>query len=116
MCNFFRDPARYYATQCHNPRSDLYKTGFKSSTRLAEKKVKKFQCDKKSTSGDITKNVGGASGKLLDYYEYYLKVCISYNQVVENRCVIKFDVFFYCGSAYTAKILFHQSPNRYTSL
>ena len=35
-------PARYYATPRHNPRSDFYKNGLKSSPRL-EKNVKKFQ-------------------------------------------------------------------------
>ena len=57
---FFVNPARYYATQRHNPRSDFYKNGLKLSARLKE--VKKFQCKKMSTSGDITKNVEGGGG------------------------------------------------------
>ena len=44
LCNFngksrfFVDPARYYVTQRHNPRSDFYNNGLKSSARLEEKK------------------------------------------------------------------------------
>ena len=36
--SFSRDPARYYATQHHNPRSDSYKNGLKLSGRLEGKK------------------------------------------------------------------------------
>ena len=42
----FVDPERYYATQRHNPMSDFYKNGLKSSARLEAEKVKKFQCEK----------------------------------------------------------------------
>ena len=64
MCNFngksvFRCTQRYYATPRHNPRSDFYKNGLKSSARLEEKKVKKFQREKITTGRDITKNVEG---------------------------------------------------------
>ena len=65
MCNFNGKsvfplyPARYYATPRHNPRSDFYKNGLKSSSRLEGKKVKKFQREKITTGRDITKNVEG---------------------------------------------------------
>ena len=55
----FIDPARYYATQRHNPRSEFYKNGLKSSVRFEGKKSRSFSVKKMSTSGDITKNVGG---------------------------------------------------------
>ena len=35
-------PARYYATPRHNPRSDFYKNGLKSSARLEGKKSRSF--------------------------------------------------------------------------
>ena len=43
---FFVDPARYYATQRHNPRSDFYKNGLKSSARLEGKKSRSFSAKK----------------------------------------------------------------------
>ena len=62
----FVDPARYNATQRHNPTSDFYfyTNELKSSARHDEKKnqeVSVQKMKKMSTSGDITKNVGGPS-------------------------------------------------------
>ena len=53
------DPALYYAMPRRNPRSDFLKIGLKSSARLKEKKVMKFQREKITTGWDITKNVEG---------------------------------------------------------
>ena len=39
-------PARYYATPRHNPRSDFYKNGLKSSARLEGKKSRSFSAKK----------------------------------------------------------------------
>ena len=39
-------PARYYTTLHHNPRSDFYKNGFKSSARLEGKKSGSFSAKK----------------------------------------------------------------------
>ena len=57
LVSFSLDPALYYATPRHNPRSDFSKNGLKSSARLEEKKVMKFQREKITTGCDITKNV-----------------------------------------------------------
>ena len=59
LVSFSLDPALYYATPRHNPRSDVFKNGFKLSARLEEKKVMKFQREKIKTGWDITKNVEG---------------------------------------------------------
>ena len=40
------DPALYYATPRHNPRSDFFKNGLKSSARLEEKKSWSFSTKK----------------------------------------------------------------------
>ena len=37
LVSFSLDPALYYATPRHNPRSDFYKNGFKLSARLEKK-------------------------------------------------------------------------------
>ena len=68
-------PARYYATPRHNPRSDIYKNGFKSSARLQEKKSKSFSAKKITTGRDITKNVegGGRIPALLGLNSWGLK-------------------------------------------
>ena len=42
LVSFLLDPALYYATLRHNPRSDFLKKGFKSSARLEEKKSWSF--------------------------------------------------------------------------
>ena len=39
-------PARYYTTLRHNPRSDFYKNGLKSSARLEGKKSRSFSAKK----------------------------------------------------------------------
>ena len=58
LVSFSLDPALYYATLRHNPRSDFFKSGLdKSSARLGRKKVMKFQREKITTGWDITKNV-----------------------------------------------------------
>ena len=59
LVSFSLDPALYYATPRHNPRSDFKKNDLKSSARLEEKKVMKFQRKKITTGWDITKNVEG---------------------------------------------------------
>ena len=38
LVSFLLDPALYYATPRHNPRSDFLKNGFKLSAGLKEKK------------------------------------------------------------------------------
>ena len=55
---FSLDPALFYATPRHNPRSDFFQNGFKKMAW--RKKVMKFQCEKITTSWDITKNVEGS--------------------------------------------------------
>ena len=59
LVSFSLDPALYYATPRHDPRSDLKKNGLKLSARLEGKKVMKFQREKITTGWDITKNVEG---------------------------------------------------------
>ena len=82
----FVDPARYYATQRHNPRSEFYKNGLKPSARIGEKKSS-FIAKKMSTSGDITKNVGvGADSAHGSFRVKILKrwciLCVSFLSVV----------------------------------
>ena len=59
LVSFSLDPALYYATPRHNPRSDFLKNGLKWAQGLWRKKVMKFQCEKLTTGWDITKNVEG---------------------------------------------------------
>ena len=60
LVSFSLDPALYYATPRHNPRSDVFKNGLKLSARLEEKKVMKFQREKKNRLRYNKKCRGGA--------------------------------------------------------
>ena len=46
LVSFSLDPALYYATPRHNPRSDFSKNGLKMSARLEEKKSWSFSAKK----------------------------------------------------------------------
>ena len=46
LVSFSLDLALYYATPRHNPRSDFFKNGLKSSARLEEKKSWSFRAKK----------------------------------------------------------------------
>ena len=59
LVSFSLDPALYYATLRHNPRSVFFLNGLKSSASLEEKNVMQFQREKITTGWDITTNVGG---------------------------------------------------------
>ena len=59
LVSFSLDPALYYATPCHNPRSDFKKKMVLKWAQGLKKKVMKFQREKITTGWDITKNVGG---------------------------------------------------------
>ena len=58
LVSFSLDPALYYATPRHNPRSDFLKMVLNWAQGLKEK-VMKFQREKITTGWDITKNVEG---------------------------------------------------------
>ena len=47
LVSFSLDPALYYATRRHNPRSDFFKSGLKSSARLEGKKIHEVSARKK---------------------------------------------------------------------
>ena len=60
LVSFSLDPALYYATPRHNPRSDFKKkNGLKSSSRLEGKKSWSFSAKKITTGWDITKKRRG---------------------------------------------------------
>ena len=46
LVSFSLDPALYYATPRHNPRSDFLKNGLKLSARLEDKKSWSFSAKK----------------------------------------------------------------------
>ena len=60
LVSFSLDPALYYATPRHNPRSDFFENGLKLSARL-EKKVMKFQREKNNNRLRYNKKCRGGA-------------------------------------------------------
>ena len=62
LVSFSLDPALYYATPRHNPRSDFFKKMVLNRVQGLKKKSHEVSARKITTGWDIIKNVGGGGG------------------------------------------------------